>query len=61
MDNGLEFLDTNNKQNESNNTVLNNTNNDFYDKEIMDVDDNANLLDDDFESIGEELNNENFS
>lgn len=58
MDKGLEFLDTNNKQNESNNNVLNN---DFYDKEIMDIDDNANLLDDDFDAIGEELNNDNFT
>ena len=61
MDKGLEFMDTknDNNKNESEKNVL--KENDFYDKEIMEVDNGANLLDDDFESIGEELNNDNFS
>lgn len=61
MDKGLEFMDTtnDNNKNESEKNVL--KENDFYDKEIMEVDNGANLLDDDFDSIGEELNNDNFS
>lgn len=62
MDKGLEFMDTNDNDsllNESENNVLNND--DFYDREIMEIDNDANLLDDDFDSIGEELNNDNFS
>ena len=61
MDKGLEFMD--NKDNkvldENENNVL--KENDFYDKQIMEIDNGANLLDEDFDSIGEELNNDNFS
>lgn len=56
MEKELEFMDTNEQ-----NFLGESEPTDFYDKEIMELGEDANLIDDDFSSIGEELNDDNFS